>query len=111
MGFTYAYYPQYDTDHLIEDAVPPNVEDIEKLFDSSTILHQYLKVKKYRMNGKFYNSKNPTGAISILERKEMSNNNWLRWDYVQLLLNLFFGMDYMITKFQSYQLQCIIIVS
>ena len=75
MGFTYAHYPQYDTDHLIENTVPPNVEDIENLFDSSTILHQYLKVNKYRMNGKVYNSKNPTGVISILDRREMSNNN------------------------------------
>ena len=70
MSLTYAYYPPYDTDQLIEDAVHPNVEEIESLIDPSTILHQYLKVNKYLMNGDIYNSKNPSGVITIRKRRE-----------------------------------------
>lgn len=53
MNLTYAYYPPYDTDQLIENTVHPNVGEIESLIGPSTILHQYLKVNKYLMNGGF----------------------------------------------------------
>ena len=41
------------------------------------------------MNGNNYDYNNPTGAIAMDHRIELSHNNWLSWDCMKLLLNLF----------------------
>ena len=89
MKKTYAYYPPYDSDSLIKAAIAPKVDDIETIFDSSTILHQYLKCNKLCINGEYYKYNNATAAILINNRREVTQTSWLSWDYMQLLMNLF----------------------
>ena len=72
MKKSHAYHPPYDSDCPIEDAVPPKADDIETIFDSSTILHQYLKCNKLRIIGEYYKYNNPTAAISIEHRREIT---------------------------------------
>ena len=80
---TYAYYPPSDKRGNNANTSSMEIELIEKIFDKSPLLFQYMKLSKYLLNGKHYPTHNPFAKISV---KKSCDNSWSR---MELLLDLF----------------------